>query len=109
MSEYLVVLMTAGKLEEAEKIAQELVRQRLAACVNIVPQMNSIYWWQGQVCQDHEVLLVAKTERGRLAELERTVKRWHSYEVPELIALTVTGGSPSYLNWISETLSGNTS
>jgi periplasmic divalent cation tolerance protein len=104
MSDYLVVLMTAGKLEEAEKIAQELVYQRLAACVNIVPQITSIYRWKGEVGRDSEVLLIAKTERGRWAELEQAVKQWHSYEVPEVIALTVEAGSRSYLDWVSESV-----
>lgn len=104
MSQYLVVLITAGKWEEAEKIAQELVRQRLAACVNMVPQITSIYRWKGEVCQDSEVLLIAKTERGRLAELEQAVKQWHSYDVPEIIALSVADGSPAYLDWVSESV-----
>jgi len=104
MTNYLVVLITAGKLEEAEKIAQELVAQRLAACVNIVPQIISIYRWKGEVCRDTEVLLVAKTERAHYAELERAVKQGHSYDVPEIIAVPVEEGSRSYLDWLSESV-----
>jgi periplasmic divalent cation tolerance protein len=104
MSNCVVVLITAGQLEEAEKIAHELVNQRLAACVNIVPQIISIYRWKGQVCRDGEVLLVAKTLRQRYAELERAVKQWHSYEVPEVIALPIEDGSDSYLDWVAESV-----
>lgn len=104
MSSYRVVLITASKLEEAEKIAQELVHQRLAACVNIVPHVISVYRWKGEVCRETEVLLVVKTEQGRYAQLERVVKQWHSYEVPEVIALAIEEGSRSYLDWVAESV-----
>jgi periplasmic divalent cation tolerance protein len=101
---FLIVFITAGNLDEARKIADELVGQRLAACVNIVPQVESVYRWQGEVCRDSEVLLVAKTTRERFSALETAVKGLHSYQVPEIIALPITGGSEQYLNWLRESV-----
>ncbi len=105
MSDYLVVLMTAATLAEAESIAQELVNQRLAACVNIVPQILSVYCWKGEVCRDNEVLMIAKTDRAHYASLEQAVKHGHSYEVPEVIAISIIEGSESYLGWLAQSLS----
>ncbi|MGH7804266.1 MAG: divalent-cation tolerance protein CutA, partial [Candidatus Binatia bacterium] len=85
--EALVVLMTAGSVEEAARIARALVEERLAACVNLVPGIRSIYRWQGAIADDAEVLLVAKTRRASLDALERRVRELHSYEVPEVLAL----------------------
>jgi periplasmic divalent cation tolerance protein len=98
--EHLVVLMTTGSQEEADQIADRIVAERLAACVNIVPGITSVYRWQGQVERDQEWLLVAKTHSEALDRLVQRVQELHSYDVPEIIALPLTGGSEVYLRWI---------
>ncbi len=99
-NEGIVVLMTAGSAESAEKIARALVEERLAACVNVVPGIRSIYRWQGSVADDAEWLLVAKTARSCFAALEARVRALHSYEVPEVIAIEIVEGSAPYLDWL---------
>jgi periplasmic divalent cation tolerance protein len=99
MSEF-IVLVTVGNSEEGEKIARALVEERLAACVNIVPGITSIYRWDESIERDSELLLLAKTTDARLPELKQKVKALHSYEVPEILALPVTGGSEPYLAWL---------
>lgn len=96
----IVVLVTAGSVESAEAIARALVAERLAACVNVIPGVRSIYRWEGRVTEDSEALLVVKSERARFAELEARVRALHSYEVPEVIALEVADGSAPYLEWL---------
>ncbi|MBI2880989.1 MAG: divalent-cation tolerance protein CutA [Candidatus Tectomicrobia bacterium] len=102
MTEYRVVLMTCGGEEEARKIAEALVEENLAACVNVVPGATSIYRWEGKVRRDPEVLLIAKTREKRLRDLESRVKDLHSYTVPEVVALPVVAGSKDYLDWVKE-------
>jgi periplasmic divalent cation tolerance protein len=104
MTDKLVVLVTAGQVEEAQRIADELIERRLAACVNIIPQIASVYRWKGEVCHDTEVLLVIKTDRQRFNELEGAVRRLHSYDVAEVIALAIEEGAAAYLNWMDESL-----
>jgi periplasmic divalent cation tolerance protein len=105
--EHLVVLMTAGSQEEADQIAESLVAECLAACVNIVPGVTSVYRWQGQVERDQEWLLVAKSHTEALDNLVQRVQELHSYDVPEIVALPLTGGSEAYLRWIdAEVCSG---
>ena len=99
-SEPIVVLMTAANREEAGRIAETLVNKRLAACVQILPEIQSIYRWQGEVARETEVLLLAKTTRGRFDELDRAVREIHSYETPEIVALPATGISEQYLKWL---------
>ena len=96
-----VVLMTAGSREEALRLAEMLVGARLAACVQVLPEMESIYHWQGQVQRAPEVLLLVKTTAARFAELEREVRALHSYETPEIVALPVTAASAPYLEWLT--------
>lgn len=96
----IVVLMTASSQEEAERIASALVADMLAACVNVIPGMTSIYRWQGKIQRDQECLLVAKTSRHVLNDLVRRVQGLHSYQVPEIIALPLVGGSEDYLRWL---------
>jgi periplasmic divalent cation tolerance protein len=97
-----LVLVTAGSEEDAAKIAKALVEERLAACVNIVPNIRSIYRWQGQVEDDQESLLVIKTTESALVALEERVRALHSYDVPEVIALPLDQGSAPYLDWLAE-------
>jgi periplasmic divalent cation tolerance protein len=102
MSARFVVFVTAGSTQEGEKIARTLVDERLAACVNIVSPIHSIYRWQDQVQEDQEVLLVAKTSSATLEQLMTRVKQLHSYQVPEIIAVPIVAGAESYLQWIDE-------
>jgi len=100
MTDPRIVLTTCGSLEEARHIARALVEQQLAACVNIVPQVESIYRWKGEVESSTEVLLVIKTTAGAFERLQAVLAKLHSYEVPECLELTVTDGSKAYLDWI---------
>jgi periplasmic divalent cation tolerance protein len=95
-----IVLSTASSKDEAHTIARTLVERRLAACVNIVEGVHSVYRWQENVEEADEAILVVKTTEGRLAALEETLKALHSYELPEFLVLTVSGGADSYLQWI---------
>jgi periplasmic divalent cation tolerance protein len=106
MSEPLVVLITAGSQEEAEHLAHRLVAEMLAACVNVVPGVTSVYRWEGEIQRDQEWLLIVKTERQILDSLIQRVQVLHSYEVPEIIALPLVGGSEAYLRWISDQVHG---
>lgn len=99
-SEPIVVLMTAPSSEEAARLAEVLVSQKLAACVQILPGMQSIYVWKGEVRRESEVLILAKTTRNNFAELERRVREIHSYETPEIVALPIIMGSDAYLEWL---------
>jgi periplasmic divalent cation tolerance protein len=102
-----LVLVTCTSAAQAKRIARAVIEQRLAACVNILPGVvTSIYRWKGKVASAHERLLLIKTSRNRLAKLQATVERLHSYEVPEFIALPIAAGSRSYLAWISKCLGG---
>jgi len=100
-----VVLVTCGSLREARRIARGVVEARLAACANIVSApVESVYRWKGKVERAREFLLVIKTTAKRLGVLEKEVKRLHSYEVPEFIALPIVAGSREYLRWLGESV-----
>jgi periplasmic divalent cation tolerance protein len=101
--EPVVVLMTAGSRDEAVRLAEMLVGSRLAACVQILPEMESVYWWQGSIRRDPEHLLLAKTTRDNFEMLEQEVRALHSYETPEIIALPVNASSAPYLEWLTTT------
>ncbi len=96
----LVVLITAASRDEADRIAHRLIEDRLAACVNIVPQVRSLFVWEQKLSQEDEVLLVVKSRRARFQQLADTVKQLHSYRVPEIIALPILVGSSDYLRWV---------
>lgn len=98
----LIVFMTAPNGEEATRLAEMLVGAQLAACVQILPAMESIYRWEGKVERQSEVLLIAKTTAARFAEFEREVRALHSYDTPEIVAFPITHGSHDYLNWLSD-------
>jgi periplasmic divalent cation tolerance protein len=108
MAEFIVVLVTAGSEEEAEKIAKNLVGEELAACVNIISPIRSVYRWENEVADDKEWLLLIKTRGSLLPQVEKRVKEWHSYEVPEVVALPILGGSPAYLRWVKESTEEST-
>ena len=97
-----IILTTAGSQEEAGKIAHALVERRLAACVNIVPQIESVYRWQGKIETAQEWLLVIKTQAELFERVRDAVKELHSYDLPECVMLEVTAGSQEYLSWIAE-------
>jgi len=99
-----VVFITASSEEEAKKIAVCLVEENLAACVSILPKIRSIYRWEGKVADQEEVLLIAKTSEEKFAALSRSVKKLHSYQTPEVIAVPVADGLKPYLDWIDESL-----
>ncbi len=96
----MVAFVTAATADEAMRMARALTEERLAACVNIISPILSVYRWEGQVQQDAEVLLVIKTTDARLPDLIRRVKALHSYQVPEVIAIPIADGSPEYLRWL---------
>ena len=103
---YLVVFITTSSYDEARKIASALVVQRKAACVNIVPKVNSLFRWKGKIEEAEESLMVVKTRAELFPEVVSTVKSIHSYEVPEIIALPIIEGNADYLAWLKEETGG---
>src|SRR6266550_466684 len=101
----IVVFITAANAKEAALLADMLLERRLAACVQILPAMESVYRWQGKIERQQEVLLIAKTTKFRFDELESNVRSIHSYETPEIVALPLAAGSPSYLEWLNSNVS----
>jgi periplasmic divalent cation tolerance protein len=99
-----IVLTTTGSEEEARKIARHLVENRLAACVNILPQVESIYRWEGKVESSREWLLLIKTTARKFAAVRDAILELHSYDLPECVALSIEDGSPSYLKWLAESV-----
>jgi periplasmic divalent cation tolerance protein len=104
MTDKKLVLTTAGSEQEARKIARALVERRLAACVNIVPQVQSVYRWQETVEEAIEWLMVIKTTGAALARVRDAIAELHSYELPECICVGIEDGSARYLNWIEESV-----
>lgn len=104
MTDKLVVFVTCGSAREARKIARALVEQRLAACGNLVPRVQSIYRWQGKVESAGEALVIFKTSRRRFPALRRAVERLHSYDTPEIIALPIAAGARKYLAWLADSV-----
>jgi periplasmic divalent cation tolerance protein len=102
MTDKRIVLSTTGSEDEARKVARELVERRLAACVNILPQVESIYRWQGKIETGREWLLLIKTTAERFGAVSDTIRELHSYELPECIAIEIEDGSPEYLRWLSD-------
>jgi periplasmic divalent cation tolerance protein len=99
-----VVLITASSGREARAIAQAVVREKLAACVNIVPGVRSLYWWKGKIESASEHLMVLKTQKTKVPALIRRVRALHSYTVPEVLALPVAKGHGPYLRWVVDSL-----
>ena len=107
MAEYLVMLSTAPSIEEGERLAKELLNRKLVACVNLIPRIRSLYWWEGKIEEDDEVLIIAKTRKELTQEIISLVKELHSYEVPEVLFLPVEGGNPDYLRWVDDSTKRN--
>jgi periplasmic divalent cation tolerance protein len=102
MNEKVVVLITVGSEEEAVKIAHALLEERLIACANIIPKIRSLYRWKGKLCDDQEGLMLLKTVRVHFPKIEERVRQLHSYEIPEVMAVTIQEGNESYFQWVEE-------
>ena len=100
----IIVFMTAANGEEATRLADLLIGAHLAACVQILPEMESVYRWEGKIERQSEILLLAKTTAGKFADLEREVRALHSYETPEIVAVPIVAGSTPYLEWLNQSL-----
>lgn len=101
MSPQFIYITTDGP-EEARTIGKALIESRLAACVNIIDGMRSLYWWEGKVEEGNETVLIAKTQSGKVEELTQKVKSLHGYSVPCVVALPIQGGNPDFLKWIEK-------
>lgn len=101
----IIVLITASNEKEAHNIADSLLKKKKAACVNILPGVNSLFRWEGKIESTQESVLLVKTKASLFCELEEVVKKTHSYEVPEIIALPIIAGSEDYLRWLDTTCS----
>ncbi len=106
MAGELIVLITVSSSDEAEKVGTSLVEEHLAACVNIMPGIRSIFFWEGKVQVEQELILLCKSTQQLLDKLISRVKELHSYTVPEILALPVVGGSADYLSWLREMTKG---
>jgi len=102
-----VVYCTCDDRAQAIALARGLVAERLAACVNVVPGLTSVYQWQGEVCEDSELLLIVKTTRETRPALQRWLEANHPYDVPEILALPVAGGAQPYLQWVFDETAAN--
>ena len=94
--------ITASNFDEAKKLGKALVERRLAACVNIIPGMTSLYWWKGKIENGHETILIAKTRKSLFKKLEAIVKSLHSYATPCILELDIRAGNREYLAWLFE-------
>jgi periplasmic divalent cation tolerance protein len=101
---YIVIFVTASNKREAQKIAAGLIKQRLAACVNIMDKVDSVFFWEGKIQKAKESLLIIKSKKEKMSKVVKLVKSLHSYEVPEIIALPVIAGDKPYLRWIDAAL-----
>jgi periplasmic divalent cation tolerance protein len=97
-----ITFVTCGSAEEAEKIAESLVRDGLAACVNLVPGVTSVYTWDGKLCRESEVLLVIKSTVAARHRMADRVRALHSYSVPEIVTFPIASGNPAYLKWVED-------
>lgn len=101
-----IVLTTTDSAESAERIARAVVERGVAACVNVIGPIRSVYRWKGEITNDEERLLLIKTTAARLPELRRTVKELHGYEIPEILSIAIEDGDPAYLEWIAACVGG---
>lgn len=100
----ILVMITVDSMENAEKIAETLLEEKLVACVNIIPNVKSIYVWQGEKKIDTEILMFAKTEKDKFPSLVKRVKEMHPYELPEIVGIPVSYGLPEYIEWVKKSL-----
>lgn len=98
-------MVTTGGRDDAERLAEGLVTSRLAACCSVVPMVHSVFYWEGQLRREHESLLLIKTVESRAEAAQEYIRGNHSYDVPEILKLSVDGGSPKYLQWLSDQVS----
>ena len=105
MTDKIVVMVTGGSARECKRIARRLLEKRLVACVNLLPRIRSLYRWQGKIADEPEYLMILKSSRELFPELRKEVEKYHSYSVPEVIALPIIDGAPNYLNWVAECVS----
>lgn len=103
----LIIYITTKDKDQAKQIGKILVEERLAACVNIIDEMASIYWWNNSLNEDNEAILIAKTTQDLLDPLTARVKQLHTYECPCIVAIPIIGGNPDYLQWIEQQTSNN--
>ena len=103
-AQHCIVLVTAPKLTVARNLARGILKRRLAACSNLVPGMESHYWWEGEICRDLEILMVIKTSKAKLKALEKFVLTEHPYDTPEFVVLPIDSGSRRYLKWVVESM-----
>jgi periplasmic divalent cation tolerance protein len=97
-----LIMVTAGGRNDAERLAEGLVEGRLAACCSVIPTVHSFYYWDGQLKREHEALLLVKTVESRAQAVQEYVRTHHSYEVPEIIQVAIEGGLPTYLEWLAD-------
>lgn len=103
---YSMIYVTASSLGEAESIGRSLCEKRLAACVNIIPHVRSLFWWEGRLCTENEVALIAKTRSELVPQIIEETKRIHSYQVPVILEFEVKAGNSDFFKWVDEALSG---
>ena len=101
---YIMIFITCANKKEAKKVAEGLIKQKLAACVNIVDKIESLFWWEGKVDRSQEVLLVVKSKKEKFPRIIKSVRSTHSYKVPEIIALPIVAGYKPYLEWINDSV-----
>ena len=101
----IIVYTTCASRKEALQIAESLLKKRLIACANMIPGVESKFWWNGKIDKAKEILLMMKTQRRNFRKIEKEIKHLHSYKVPEMIALPIVEGSGEYLDWIDENIS----
>ena len=97
---FVLVYVTAADVEEARRIGRRAVEERLAACANVYPQIFSYYWWQGELVEDREAVVILKTRRALVPRVIAAVRSWHSYTVPAILAVELRDGNPDYLAWL---------
>ncbi len=102
MDNYVVIYITTGSIDEAKTIGRALVEEKLAACSNIISPIQSIYSWQGEICNDKEALMILKSRKKLFKKIVKRVEELHSYDVPEIIAMPIIEGSRKYLSWIDD-------